>query len=105
MDVSDPESIRDALEGTGGDFDILLDDSSHDIWHQKEIIREALPFMKPGGIILIEDVFRNLSDEEYMRVIEPVKDQLSFYAFFEMEHTNKWSPGWDNDKILMLVKR
>lgn len=105
MDVSDPTSIRDALEATGGELDILLDDSSHDIWHQKEILREALPFMKPGGILLVEDVFRNLSDEEYMRVIEPIKDQLSFYAFFEMEHTNKWSPGWDNDKILMLVKK
>jgi predicted O-methyltransferase YrrM len=105
MDVSDPQSIHDSLERTGGELDILLDDSSHDIWHQKEIIREALPFLKPGGILLIEDVFRNLSDEEYMRVIEPVKDQLSFYAFFEMEHVNKWSPGWDNDKILMLVKK
>lgn len=105
MDVSDAASIRDALEGTGGELDILLDDSSHDIWHQKEILREALPFMKRGGILLIEDVFRNLSDEEYMRVLEPIKDQLSFYAFFEMEHINKWSPGWDNDKILMVVKK
>ncbi len=105
MDVSDSTSIRDALEATGGELDILLDDSSHDIWHQKDILREALPFMKSGGILLVEDVFRNLSDEEYMRIIDPIKDQLAFYAFFEMEHINKWSPGWDNDKILMLVKK
>jgi len=33
-----------------------------------------------------------------------VKDQLAFHGFIEMEHANKFSPGWDNDKILMLVK-
>ena len=104
MDVRSAESIRSNLEATGGNLDVILDDSSHDVWDQKIIVEAALPFLKPGGILLIEDVFRNVTVADYLKVLEPVKDQLAFHGFIEMEHTNKFSPGWDNDKILMLVK-
>ena len=104
MDVRSAESIRSNLAATGGALDVILDDSSHDVWDQKIIVEAALPFLKPGGILLIEDVFRNVTVADYLKVLEPVKDQLAFHGFIEMEHTNKFSPGWDNDKILMLVK-
>lgn len=104
MDVRSAESIRDALAATGGELDVILDDSSHDVWDQKIIVEAALPFLKPGGILLIEDVFRNVTQEDYLKVLEPIKNQLAFFGFVEMEHANKYSPGWDNDKILMLVK-
>ena len=105
MDVRDANSIRTALAATGGNLDVILDDSSHDIEHQYIIIKEAMKFLKPGGMLLIEDVFRTIPDEAYESAIAPIKNELSFYAFYEMEHENKWSPGWDNDKILMLVKK
>lgn len=104
MDVTNPQSICDALQKIGGELDVLLDDSSHDITHQVHIIKEGIDYVRSGGMLLIEDVFRNIAPEDYMKLIEPVKNQLSFYCFLEMEHANKWSPGWDNDKILMLVK-
>ena len=105
MDVEIAESIRNSFQQTGGNFDVILDDSSHNSNHQIDIVREGLPFLKSGGLFLIEDIFRNASLAEYIRVIEPVKNDLAFFCFIEMEHTNKWSPGWDNDKILMLVKK
>jgi predicted O-methyltransferase YrrM len=104
MDVRSADSIRAALTATGSLLDVILDDSSHDVWDQKIIIEAALPFLKPGGILLVEDVFRNVTEADYLNVLEPVKDQLAFHGFIEMEHANKYSPGWDNDKILMLVK-
>lgn len=105
MDVNFTESIKNALTKTGELFDVLLDDSSHNVNDQKNILAAALPFIKPGGLLLIEDVFRNETDKAYLEIIEPVKDQISFYAFFLTEHTNKYSPGWDNDKVLMIVKK
>lgn len=104
MDVEKADSIRASFQAMGGNLDVILDDSSHNIGHQVDIVRESIPFLKPGGILLIEDVFRNETNEAYQKVIAPIRNQLSFCAFFEMEHTNKFSPGWDNDKILMLVK-
>lgn len=108
MDVSDADSINEAfteLTGSGPTLDVILDDSSHDLGHQKTLIPEALKYLKPGGILLIEDVFRNIPNSEYYEIIEPLRDQLGFFAFFQVEHANRFSPGWDNDKILMLVKK
>ena len=104
MDVAVPESIRAGFAAPGELFDIILDDSSHDVWDQKKIVGEVFPFLKPGGIFLIEDVFRNLDNQLYMDIISPYLSQIAFFGFYEMEHKDKWSPGWDNDKILMLVK-
>ena len=104
MDVAYPDSIRAGFQLAGGNFDIILDDSSHNIDDQTKIIGEVLPFLKPGGLFLIEDVFRNIDNGVYYNIIAPYVSQLAFYGFYETEHVNKFSPGWDNDKILMLVK-
>ncbi len=105
MDVNSSESIRNALTESGGLFDVLLDDSSHNVQDQTKIVAAALPFLKSGGLLLIEDIFRNETDKAYLDILEPVKDQISFFAFFLTEHQNKYSPGWDNDKVLMIVKK
>jgi SAM-dependent methyltransferase len=104
MDVEIAESIRAGLTGAGGQFDVILDDSSHNLEHQKIIIPNALDQLKPGGLLLVEDIFRNIPNAEYYHLIEPLIPQLGFFAFYEMEHTNKYSPGWDNDKLLLLQK-
>jgi predicted O-methyltransferase YrrM len=104
MDIRSGENITDTLSQTGGNLDVILDDSSHDVSHQKTLLESAFPFLKSGGIFIIEDVFRNVSQADYLEVMDGIKDQVAFYAFIETEHANKYSPGWDNDKILYIVK-
>jgi len=57
MDVYEEQSIRRGFEATGGDLDVILDDSSHGLVDQVRIIKQAIPFLKPGGLIIIEDIF------------------------------------------------
>ena len=104
MDIKVPESIHKGFQETGGQFDIILDDSTHDAGDQTVLLDNLFTYLKPGGILIIEDVFRSVSNDAYYNVIKSHIDKLAFYAFYEMEHINKFSPGWDNDKILMLVK-
>ena len=105
MDVSISESISSALHVTGGNLDIILDDSSHNTAHQKLIIHEALPFLRSGGMIIIEDISRNEPEETYMNNIKDIYDKFSFVSFIVTEHVNRFSPGWNNDKLLVLIKR
>ncbi len=105
MDVFQEDSIRSALENIGGHLDVLLDDSTHGIDDQIRIIKTALPFIRPGGMILIEDVFRTTSEEEYEKRLEDVLDHFSFCSFIITEHDNKYSGTWNNDKILVLIKK
>lgn len=108
MDVSLDGAVRAALEaGAGGSdsgYDVIIDDSSHNHEHQIRIIREALPFVKSGGMLIIEDIFRSTAEEEYERLIGPEIAACSEVFFVDCEHKNKWSPGWDNDRLLVFIK-
>jgi predicted O-methyltransferase YrrM len=105
MDVMKKESIEEGLKNIGGDLDVILDDSTHGIPEQVKIIKHGLPYLKPGGMFIIEDIFRRYKEEDYERELESVLDQFSFVTFITCEHVNKWSPDWDNDKLLVLVKK
>lgn len=105
MDVFKEDSIRSALEAIGGNLDVLLDDSTHGIDDQIRIIETALPYVRPGGMILVEDIFRTTPDEEYEKRLENVLHHFSFCTFLVTEHDNKFSGTWNNDKILVLIKK
>ncbi len=105
MDVMQEESICSGLQKIGGDLDVILDDSTHGIPEQVKIIKKGLPFLKSGGMFIIEDIFKRYKEEEYQKELDDVLDQFSLAMFINCEHTNKWSPDWDNDKLLILVKK
>src|SRR5262249_42051638 len=57
IDVAEEECITRAFEESGARFDVVIDDSSHVASHQLNIIRRCSPFLKPGGMLIIEDIF------------------------------------------------
>lgn len=104
MDVSVDGGITRALEGTG-EYDIIVDDSSHSPGDQQRIAREAFPFIKSGGYMIIEDINRGIPDEQFEKNLESILPQCSEAYFVMCEHVLKYSPGWNNDKMLVLVKK
>jgi hypothetical protein len=60
--------------------------------------------LKPGGILIIEDIFRDTPEERYAMELQDILDKISFICFYTTEHANRYSPGWNNDKLLYLVK-
>ena len=105
MDVKDSLSIIKSLTSTGGDLDILLDDSSHTFEDQIRIIKDGLPYVKSGGMIIIEDIYRDASETKYYDELKDVLEQFSEVFFIVTDHKKRYSPGWDNDKLLVLIKR
>jgi len=105
MDVYEEDSIRKGFQATGGDLDVILDDSSHGLVDQIRIIKQAIPFLKPGGLIIIEDIFRDTPEERYEEALADVLDKFSMAMFVVTEHERRYSPGWNNDKLLFLVKK
>ena len=104
MDVSvDGDIFRRLSEGSN-EYDVIIDDSSHEHGHQIRIIKEGLPLLKSGGLLIVEDVFRSTPEEEYTQHLTDILPQCSAAYFVMCEHKYRWSPGWDNDKLLVLVK-
>ncbi|NBP64099.1 MAG: hypothetical protein EBU66_05405 [Bacteroidetes bacterium] len=83
---------------------MIIDDSTHGFEDQIRIVKEAFPLLKPGGILIVEDVFRATEEAKYERELKDILEQCSTSYFVMCEHMARWSPGWDNDKLLVLVK-
>jgi predicted O-methyltransferase YrrM len=107
MDASSQDDIRMKLEEATKDgelFDVILDDASHDPPDQCAVIKTALPFLKKGGLLIIEDIFRERSMKPYEEAFANVQHLVSFHTFIVCDHALRYSPGWNNDKLLVMVR-
>lgn len=110
MNIADKVSIFTALNNCKTKFDILIDDSTHLFEHQINFVEVALDFVKPGGMLVIEDVFRHWPNERYEEAIGPYFDYFSSVVAVETNHENAYSGGnhqepyYDNDKLIVLYR-
>lgn len=102
MDVTNPESIEKGLINVGNNFDILIDDSTHVFEDQIKFINVAYKHLKPGGFLIVEDIFINAKEKDYLQAINHLSDYFSSATFIFANHDLKHSPGWNNDKLLVL---
>jgi SAM-dependent methyltransferase len=102
MDVTNPLSIEEGLLYSGSDFDILIDDSTHVFEDQIKFINVAYKHLKPGGFLIVEDIFIDANEEDYSKAIDHLSDYFSSSTFIVANHDLKHSPGWNNDKLLLL---
>lgn len=100
MDVKDVNSIHSGLQSMM--FDILIEDSTHEFGDQIRFANIAYKYVKPGGFLIIEDIFRNESEQRYVEALSGISKYFSSMTFIVTEHKLKHSPGWDNDKLLVL---
>ena len=106
MDVGVDGDVTRALKESNPAalYDVVIDDSSHEHAHQIRIIKETFPLLKQGGILIVEDIFRATAEDDYTKELKDVLPLCSAAYFVVCEHKDRWSPGWDNDKLLVLVK-
>jgi hypothetical protein len=100
MNVKDVDSITDGLTKAGSNFDVLIEDSTHEFADQIKFINEAYKHLNPGGILIIEDIFLNANEADYFNAIN--NDYFSAATFIFANHNLKNSAGWNNDKLLVL---
>ena len=55
-DQGNADSLRNAMTQTGGSFDLIVEDGSHEAAHQILTAVTLVPFLAPGGIYIIEDL-------------------------------------------------
>jgi hypothetical protein len=54
--------------------------------------------------MIVEDVYRSIPEADFERDLESVLPECAEAYFVVCNHEERYSPGWNNDKILVLVK-
>jgi hypothetical protein len=105
IDVTNKDSIVKVFSELNVLYDIIIDDTTHQIDDQIRIIENTYQYLKPGGILIIEDIFKSYNENDYINRLAPILDKFQDYYFIELDHINKNSTAWDNDKLFVLVKK
>jgi predicted O-methyltransferase YrrM len=107
MDATKVASIEAGFKKYTADgelFDVILDDALHEPSQQVLTIRTCLSKLKQGGLLIIEDVFRDRPEDPYVEVMKEMSDLISFSTFIVCDHKDRYSPGWNNDKLLIIIR-
>jgi len=104
IDVTDRDSIVNKFGELNITYDIIIEDTTHQFEDQIRVIENTFQYLKPGGVLIIEDVFKSYNEEDYINRLGSVLDHFQDYYFIDLDHNNKNSFGWDNDKLFILVK-
>jgi predicted O-methyltransferase YrrM len=104
IDVTSKDSIVKEFSELNIMYDIIIDDTTHQFEDQIRVIENTYKYVKPGGILIIEDIFKSYNENDYINRLTPILEQFQDYYFIELDHVNKNSTGWDNDKLFILIK-
>jgi len=105
IDVKNSDSIINAFCTVNTMYDIIIEDTTHKFEDQIRVIEHVHPYLKPGGILIIEDIFKSTDVNEYAKALQPILHHFQHYYFVELDHVNKYSAQWNNDKLFVLIKR
>lgn len=104
IDVYNKESIVKSFSELNILYDIIIEDTTHQFEDQIRVIENIYKYLKPGGILIIEDIFKSYDENNYINRLTPILNNFQDYYFIELDHVNKNSTGWNNDKLFVLVK-
>jgi predicted O-methyltransferase YrrM len=104
IDVTNKDSIVTSFSKLNILFDIIIEDTTHKFEDQIKVIENTYQYLKPGGILIIEDIFKSYNENAYIHRLTPILKEFQDYYFIELDHNNRNSTGWNNDKLFVLIK-
>jgi len=105
INVNFESNIYNNFQNINQQYDIIIDDSTHDFDDQIRVIKNVHSFLKPGGVLIIEDIFKKYDENNYIEKLHDILDIFQDYFFVNLDHSRKNSFGWDNDKLFILIKK
>ena len=104
IDVTNKDNIIKAFSELNILYDIIIDDTTHQFEDQINVIENTYQYLKPGGILIIENIFKLYNENDYINRLTPILENFQDYYFIELDHINRNSTGWNNDKLFILIK-
>ena len=102
------DSIVNSFGNSNTFYDIIIESSIHKFEDQIKVIENVYQYLNPGGILIIEDIFKSYNEKWYINRLKPILEHFQDYYFVEINYSEKKDAhpprGTPNDKILILIK-
>ena len=85
-DQSNPSTVAAMFAKFGRRYDLIIDDGSHLPPHQASCLIEALPFVRPGGLYILEDVHTSHPDNPDFRPYNAPGAATCLHVLLAMQH-------------------
>lgn len=95
MDAGDKDSVRKTFGRKK--FNIIIEDSSHEISHQLQLINVWYEYLANGGLLIVEDI-QNL-DKDYHVFEKLLSDGFDVTIIDRREYNNRY------DNALVIIKK
>lgn len=108
IDVNNPNNIKKSFSKINKKFDVIIDDSTHYLDHQINIIKNVHTYIKKDGFLIIEDIHKYKKGYEeinYFNKIDNYKKIFKKIFFVEIFNINNYTANWKNEKLLVLIKK
>jgi predicted O-methyltransferase YrrM len=102
FDVTNEDGVQKLCDDSTTQFDLIIEDTTHQLQDQQRVIRHAHKMLKPGGVLIIEDIFLKNDEAEYCK---NMPEEYDTFYFVTMDCARRNSYGWDNDKVMILIKK
>jgi hypothetical protein len=86
IDQGDVNAIEAMFVRFGRRFDLILDDGSHLPLHQATCLVKAFPFIRPGGLYIVEDVHTSHPENPDFRQFNPPDIANCLHVLLAMRH-------------------
>jgi len=104
MNIKNKDSIIQAFKTKNIQYDIIIEDSTHEFEDQIRFIENVADYLKPGGILIIENIFKSYNEYDYISRLSNILTLFQEYYFISVDHQNRNSTDWNNDKLFILIK-
>ncbi len=109
INVKQPGNVSDTFRILGNKrYELIIEDTTHEFDDQIRVVDEVWPYLKEGGILIIEDIFKRYNEADYATQLAPIMEKYNamdtVMYFVTLDHVNRVSTGWDNDKLLIIQK-
>lgn len=86
IDIRKESHIKKALDTKNKDYDLMVLSSSKQIKDHKRFIKSSLEHLAPGGMLIIENLYKEYDENSYIMRLSSALDSFRSYYFVSINH-------------------
>jgi SAM-dependent methyltransferase len=98
--------IEYPFKSLGSCYDIFIDNFTNTIEDKKNVLKNVVAFLKPGGIFVFENIDKLSNELVYEEELKDIlHEHFDLWYFVSMENNRKYDKDRDKDKLFVLIKK